>query len=196
MFWNRNAAHITNAWEAEIAVKQETGAIPLLTTGAPSGALPAIPALSATHALTTRRQDITIPLLPVGGSSPVWLGHLLAPQPRPDALRDPEPWSSDPTVLFAGADPVTVQATLAALAADVAAPAQGETVPAHVAVEMAPRLVPGAAVGWETLPFLEVGERYPAGDDLPELQPETSVDWSGWGAILLALCLVLSAVLI
>lgn len=193
MYWNRAATDIARDWEAEIAVKLETGATPLLVTGAPSAMVPALPAVEATQMLARSRQDITLPLVPVGGSSPVWLSHLLAPLPRGDG-----PLPRDPTVVYTGADPITVQAGLAAVAADVAAPALGDGVPAYLALELAPRLLPGAVVAWESLPFLDVGEARQVplpSADAPHQAPALT-DWTGWGALLLALGLVLAAVLV
>lgn len=194
MFWNRTDGAIAEVWENETAHKLETGGVPLWVTGAPGSVLVAWPALAAWQTLASRRMDVTQPLLPVGGVSPVWLAHLLAPQ-----VAGPGPRPRDPAVLFAGADPVTVHATLAAVAADVAAPALEETIAGHVALDFAPRLVPGAAMSWETLPLLEIGEQPPAptveGVAVVE-ETGTAVDWPAWGALLLAFCLVLSAVLI
>lgn len=193
MYWNRAAADILRDWDAEIAVKLETGATPLLVTGAPTSALPALPGLEATQILAQTRRDLTLPLVPVGGASPVWLGWLLAPLPAGDG-----PWSRDPTVVYSGADPITVQAGLAAVAADVTAPALGEGIPAHVALELAPRLLPGATVPWEAFPFLDVGEarQVPPAAAHGQTVPPSLTDWTGWGALMLALGLLLSAVLI
>jgi hypothetical protein len=73
--------------------------------------------------------------------------------------------------------------------------------PPSLAGFFAPRLAPGIAALWETLPFVEIGERprptlaEPGADpDATTLDPTS--DWVAWGAMLLALCLVLSALLI
>lgn len=195
MYWNRTTTASTEAWSAAIARMQETGGVPLLTGGAPAHAVTAWPTLAALQTLAAQRDDRTVPHVLLGGPSAIWTAALLSPHPS-----GPGPWPRDPVVLFAGADPTTVHAATAGLHATLTPPGLRDTIAAHWALEFAPRLEPAAAAGWESLPFVEMGESgiplapvpsaAPDGDEIP------SIDWAAWGTLLLALSLVLSAVLI
>jgi hypothetical protein len=189
MDWNRSADEITAAWQSEIETKLEAGATPLLIAGAPTLVYNATPALLALQSTVLLRRDLTIPLLVAGGTGALWPAVLLAPLGHTGA---PEPMA-----IYGGADPAAYLATLATLTTGAAAPptAVASGTPPDVAPWLAPRLQPGAPAPWEALPLVEAGERpaaVPAG--APLLDP--MADWIAWGAMLLALCLVLSALLI
>lgn len=191
MYWYRSINEIAAAWDAEMAAKLEAGATPLMAAGAPTSLLPSLPALLAMQQSVRQRTDVTVPLLVAGGSSSAWAALFLAPQPVGDRPAAPEP-----AVIFAGADPVTYHASLGMIAADVATPLGmwAGTTP-DVASRFAPRLLPGAVANWESLPCIEAGDRPALPADRP-LPPDTLTDWIGGGVMLLALCLVLSALLI
>lgn len=196
MYWNRSAAEIAAAWQTEIETKLEAGAPPLLTAGMSSLAYSGIVTLLAFQLLERRRADLTAPVLAAGGSGALWLGLLLGP--------NSEPGAPEPSVVYAGPDPATYLAGIATLSTGaLAAPAAVATgAPPDMALWLAPRLQPGAPAPWEALPFAEVGER-----PLPPLaepgsaaratgETDPTAGWIAWGAMLLALCLVLSALLI
>ncbi len=190
MYWNRSASQIAAAWQTEIETKLEAGATPLLLTGTPSLALTGIIALPAYQQLMAQRTDITTPLLVAGGSSALWLGLILAPNERRSTPL--------PAVVYGGPDPATYLANVQTLSTGrLAPPALAHSgAPAALAPFYAPRVTPAVPAAWETLPFVEVGE-----GPQPALAPSTldtdpADDWIAWGTMLLALCLVLSALLI
>jgi hypothetical protein len=191
MMWNRTAAEITTAWETEIEIKQEAGATPLLNAGAATSAYGGLATLLAYQSWMARRTDMTTPVLAAGGSSPLWLGLLLGPTGGAGA--------PEPAVVFGGPDPATFQAGVAALTSGAAAPPAvvAAGTPAEYTIWLAPSVQPGAVVPWEALPFVEIGERPQPGLVANELRPvDPTADWIAWGTMLLALCLVLSALLI
>lgn len=190
MYWNRSASQIAAAWQTEIETKLEAGATPLLMTGTPSLALAGMAALSAYQQFMAQRTDITTPLLVTGGSSALWLGLLLAPgEQRATPL---------PAVVCGGPDAATYLASVQTLSTGrlTAPPLVRSGAPAALAPFYAPRVTPAVPAAWETLPFVEVGEgpRPTLAPSSPDLDPAN--DWIAWGAMLLALCLVLSALLI
>jgi hypothetical protein len=201
MYWNRSAVDIALAWQTEIESKMEIGASALLLGGAPASLIPSIATLAALKYSADQRNDVATPLLIAGGSSALWLGLLLPPLPSGNELSAPAP-----TIVYGGADEATYLAT-AALSNTVAfdsTPTQRSSstsaTKAGTAQEMggqfAPRLQAGAATAWEMLPFVEVGEQpTPALPAAPIIIDPTG-DWIAWGVMLLAFCLVLSALLI
>lgn len=190
MIWNSSAAAIAAAWQTEIETKLEAGATPLLQTGASSSLLAGAAPLMAYHQFAARRTDITTPLVVAGGSSPLWLGLLLAPD---DTRGVPLP-----AVVFGGPDLVSQFATVLILSSGaLTAPSPIRTgTPPALAGFYAPRLAPGAVTPWESLPFVEVGERPQLGPADAAVESDPTHEWIAWGALLLALCLVLSALLI
>jgi hypothetical protein len=191
MMWNRTAAEIIAAWETEIEIKQEAGAAPLLNAGAPSSAYGGLTTLLAFQSWMAQRTDMSTPLLAAGGSSPLWLGLLLGPTGGAGA--------PEPVVFFGGPDPATFQAGVATLTSGAATPPAmvAAGTPAEYTTWLAPRLQPGAVVPWEALPFVEIGERPQPGLVANDSRPVDPIaDWLAWGTMLLALCLVLSALLI
>jgi hypothetical protein len=200
MYWNRSAAEIAAAWQAEIESKLETGATAVLLGGVPNNVSSNAATLLAIQESTLQRNDVATPLLVAGGNSALWLGLLLPPQPVGSALNAPPP-----TLVYGGADEATYLAIVGlttALANQSLSPsgvAKSSTAP-EMGVQFAPRLQPGANTAWEMLPFVEVGEQPtpalamatasvdPAGDP--------TGDWIAWGIMLFALCLVISALLI
>jgi hypothetical protein len=194
MYWKRTAAEIAAAWQAEIENKLEAGATPLLVAGAPGRSYDGTTTLLAYQTMAARRGDMSAPLLAAGGASALWLGMLLAPADGAAAVA--------PAVVFAGADPATYLAGVATLSSGALAPPApvATGTPPSLALWLSPRLQPGAPAPWEALPFAEVGERPQpmlAQSNSP-LDPAADPigDWIAWGAMLLALCLVLSALLI
>ena len=208
MYWNRTVIDIVAAMQAEIETKLEMGGTPILLTGTPATTLDVAAMLLALQSATVQRTDLTRPLLLAGGGESGWLGLLLAPLPVANGPLPPEP-----RVLYGGADDATYLATLATL------PATQATLPTlappvGLAATLTPRLYPGAATAWEALPLLEVGEQPQAlGSSLvTNEQPATGLlavgplttdrladplqEWIAWGVMLLALCLVLSALLV
>jgi hypothetical protein len=212
MYWNRLAGTVRAEWQIEIDHRLESGTTPVLIAGAPTALLPQATTLLAYQTLAAARRDITTPLVVAGGSDNGWLGLLLPSLPTgPSAL------AAAPTFLYAGADAATYLATLGLL------PALAEPGPAprgltdDLTALFAPRLQPGAPTAWEALPFLEVGDppsaalavdgragRHSPTDPLsgqtaaalPGPQTDPLVDWVAWGVMVLAFCLVLSALLI
>jgi hypothetical protein len=191
MMWNRTAAAIAAAWKAELENKQEAGATLLLNAGAPSLAYGGLATLLAFQSWMAQRTDMTTPTLVAGGSSPLWLGLLLGPT---DGTGAPEP-----AVVFGGPDPATFQASVATSASGIAIPPAmvAAGTPAEYTTWLAPRLQPGAVAPWEALPFVEIGERPQPSLVANDTRPmDPTADWIAWGTMLLALCLVLSALLI
>lgn len=190
MYWNRSVAEIAAVWQTEVETKLEAGATPLLTTGTPASALSGTANLLAYQQFAAQRTDITLPLLIAGGGSALWLGLLLAPGASRGAPL--------PTVVYGGPDPATYLASVAILSSGaLTTPAlvQSGTPPAMMDF-LAPRLAPGLSTPWEALPLVEIGERpQPALAGTAAILDPTG-DWIAWGALLLALCLVLSALLI
>ncbi len=193
MYWDPLAGTVRAEWQTEIDHRLETGAVPVLIAGAPNALLPMATTLLAYQALAAQRRDITTPLIIAGGNGGGWLGLLL---PGLSAGKDAQ--SPAPTVIYAGADTATYLATLALVApmAEPAAVPIGMT--DDLAAQFAPRLQPGAPVAWEALPFVEVGESpgAPLAAANGESLVDPLVDWVAWGAMVLAFCLVLSALLI
>lgn len=191
MYWYRSINQIAAAWDAEMAAKLEAGATPLMAAGAPSSLLSSVPTLLAMQQSVSQRDDVTVPLLVAGGSSSAWLALLLSPQPGGKSPAAPEP-----TVVFAGASPVTYHATLGVIAAGVTTPlGEWSATTPDIAGHFAPRRLPGAVAAWESLPFVEAGDRRTLPGDR-QTTPDALTDWVGGGVMLLALCLVLSALLI
>ncbi len=217
MYWNRSAADIAAAWQAEIESKLETGATAVLLGGVPASVTGSAATLLGLQYSAIQRNDIATPLLVTGGSSAVWLGLLLPPQPSGNVLNAPSP-----TLVYGGADDATYLAVVGLTTALAAQPfaASGDsqvTMPTEMGVQFAPRLQPGAASAWEMLPFIEVGEQptpalaasttampttymptafVPITSTLSGTSADPTGDWIAWGIMLLVLCLVLSALLI
>lgn len=196
MYWNRSAADISAAWQAEIESKLETGATATLLAGAPDNVLNSTATLLGLQNSTLQRNDIATPLLVAGGNSAVWLGLLLSPQPTgSDAI------APAPTLVYGGADAVTYLALLNLTTAQAEQPhstsgAVKLAAAAEMGVQFAPRLQPGAATAWEMLPLVEVGEQPTPTLAPAALHADSTTDWIAWGIMLLVLCLVLSALLI
>lgn len=196
MYWNRSAADIAAAWQVEIESKFETGATAVLLGGAPNGMVTGVTTLLGLQNSTRQRHDVATPVLVAGGNSATWLGLLLPPLPASSG-----PIAPPPTLVYGGADEATYLAVvgLAGALAEQTVPALG---PARVStlqeigMNFAPRLQPGAATAWEMLPFTEVGEQPTPALALTTAPPDSSADWIAWGMMLLAFCLVFSALLI
>jgi hypothetical protein len=203
MYWNRSAADIAAAWQAEIENKLETGASALLPAGAPNTLTSSAATLLGLQQSAIHRNDVATPWLLAGGNSALWLGLLLSAQPTGSGAVAPAP-----TVLYGGADEATYLAMVNLAGSQVAQPN-----PAHagfrpgaavgMGIQFAPRLHPGSAAAWEMLPLVEVGEQpatTPAGtQELAGSALHSSDplgDWIVWGVMLFAFCLVLSALLI
>lgn len=208
MYWNRSAAEIAALWQVEIENKFETGTTALLLGGSRNSLIASAPALLALQYSMRHRNDIATPLLVAGGNSAHWLGLLLPPLPTGSA-----PTAPLPTVIYGGADEATYLAVVgltSALANQSLMQSRStsgtpvSSTPSEMGVLLAPHLHPGAAADWEMLPLLEVGEQ-PAPGYATGLSPELAMttaaadpagDWIAWGVMLLAFCLVLSALLI
>lgn len=198
MYWNRSANDIAAAWQAEIERKLETGSSALLLGGAPDTLLTSATTLLGLQSSTLQRTDIATPSLLAGGNSALWLGLLLSPQPTGSG-----PHAPTPTVIYGGADTATYLALVGLTATQ-------DAQPLGMGAQLAPRLQPGVATSWESLPLLEAGEQPPFGMDvgLDAIAAQATVntgmnpvndptnDWIVWGIMLLAFCLVLSALLI
>jgi hypothetical protein len=191
MYWNRSAADIATAWQVEIEGTLETGATAVLLGGAPSAfGTPLVTILSQQRA-SMQRNDVATPLLITGGTSAAWVALLLAPQPHSSPIAPPL------AVIYGGADAATYLALVGITVASVTAPdAMKPTIPHELVEQVAPRLQPGAATAWETLPFVEVGELPTQSLALSAATSDPTNDWIAWGVMLLAFCLVLSALLI
>ena len=198
MYWNRSAGDVATAWQAEIENKLETGTPALLQGGAPDSLLASVTTLLGLQRSTLQRTDIATPWLVTGGNSALWLGLLLPCQPQASNA-DSNPNTPTPTVIYGGADAATY---LAMIELTTARGAQ----PLGMGAQFAPRLQAGVATPWEMLPLLEAGEQSAHGTDaaFPQSSPQSLVDtdndptgdWIVWGIMLLAFCLVLSALLI
>ena len=180
----RSAAEIVAAWQTAIERDVEVGRTPRLTLGAPGLATDATAALLALQTATVQRTDVTAPWLMIGGADVTWLAALLSPLPRGGA-----PLAPEPVVVFGGADDATNLAMWAMTA-------QLDTAP-----DLAPRLHAGAPPRREAWPLLEAGDpREPFGCgpllDRTVRERDPAADWTVWGVMLLALCLVLSALLL
>jgi hypothetical protein len=192
MYWNRSAADIRAAWQIEIESKLETGATALLLGGMPSSLTSSAATLLALQDASAQRSDVATPLLVAGGNSTAWLGLLLAPQPTGDSPNVPPPM-----LVYGGADEATYLAIVGLTAAAVTTPGTTKpSIPHELAGQIAPRLQPGAATAWEALPFVEVGEQPTPPLALSTTQSDPTNDWIAWGVMLLAFCLVLSALLV
>jgi hypothetical protein len=121
---------------------------------------------------------MTAPWLMTGGVDAAWLGALLSPLARRGSL------APDPVVIYGGADDATQLATWAMTAGLDAAPA------------FAPRLHPGVAPAWQAWPLWEAGDPPPGSLQDRPVALDPVADWTAWGVMLLALCLVLSALLL
>src|SRR5215212_4471893 len=102
MYWNRSAADIAAAWQADIESKLETGANAVLLGGNPDNMFSSMATLLGLENSIIQRSDIATPFLVTGGNSPVWLGMLLSAQPTGSTLNAPAP-----TVVYGGADEAT-----------------------------------------------------------------------------------------
>jgi hypothetical protein len=196
MYWNRSAADIAAAWQAEIESRLETGATAVLLAGIPNNMTTSTATLLALQNSAIQRNDIATPLLVAGGNSAIWLAMLLPPQPAGSDLRAPLP-----TLVYGGADEatyLTIAGLTTAFASQTpsASSAARSNLSPEMGVQFAPRLQPGAATDWEMLPLVEVGEQpTPALAGTP-IAADPTGDWIAWGMMLFALCLVLSAFLI
>jgi hypothetical protein len=189
MWWNRSAADIAVAWTAAIETEIEAGATPVLDAGAPSLVFDGALTLAAHETLVAQRSDISTPLVLGGGAGALWLALLQQPLGGRGA--------PESHVIYTGVDPATVLAGVAtAHGGEAARRAVAAAIPPELAQWFAPRLNPGAATPWEALPFVECGERPRVSPVGSPPAPDASADWTAWGAMLLALCLVLSALLI
>lgn len=211
MYWNRSAADIAAAWQSEIDSRIETGATATLLAGAPDTVLGSANTLLALQENAIQRNDVTTPLLVIGGNSAVWLGLLLPPLPAGN-----HPHAPAPALVYGGADEATYVSvaalTLAALTPAALTRAEVQPLvatgawrgvsPLELGFQVAPHLQPGTATPWELLPLVETGEQ-PATTTQHTTQhsalhsaSDPTGDWIAWGVMLLAFCLVLTALLI
>jgi hypothetical protein len=190
MDWNRSAAEIAAAWQTELETKLEAGATPLLLAGTSALPISGASTLLAYQQFAAARTDITTPLLIAGGSSALWLGLLLAPGASRGAPL--------PTVVYGGPDLATYLASVTTLSSGVPAtpPLVQTGTPPEMTDFLSPRLAPALSAPWEALPFVEIGESPRPALAGPAPSADPTGDWIAWGALLLALCLVLSALLI
>jgi hypothetical protein len=202
MHWNRSATDIAAAWQTEIERELEGGGTALLMAGAPNTLLASASTLLAAQQATLLREDIGTPLLVAGGNSALWLGLLFSPH-----LAGNVPNAPMPTLIYGGADEATylslVTLTALQMAQPAASPAFKRTLSFEMGAHFAPRLQPGVATAWEMLPLVEIGEQPPAALNpvgahaaLAQRSPDSTGDWVVWGVMLLAFCLILSALLI
>jgi hypothetical protein len=173
----QSAAEIAAAWQAAIERDVEAGERPRLALGATGAAV--APALLALQAAATTRTDVTAPWLVAGGPSAAWTAALLAPLPQTGT-----PMAPEPVVVFGGTDAATLLASWGLLAALDAAPG------------LAPRLHPGVAPAWEAWPLWEAGDPPPGALQDTPVTADPAADWTAWGVMVLALCLVLAAFLL
>jgi hypothetical protein len=196
MYWNRSAADIAAAWQAEIESNLETGATAVLLGGTHNHMTTSAATLVGLQNSTIQRNDVAMPLLVAGGNGAAWLGLLLSPQPTGGG-----PSAPAPTLVYGGADETTYLAIVGLTTAPAArqmgtsGPAQLNT-PQELGIQFAPRLQPGATTAWEMLPFVEVGEQPTPSLAMRSVSADPTGDWIAWGVMLLAFCLVLSALLI
>jgi hypothetical protein len=133
-----------------------------------------------------QRTDVTAPWLITGDVGAAWLGALLSPLPH-RAQRAPSgrgALAPEPVVVFGGVDAATQLATWAMTAG------------LDVAPELTPRLHAGVSPRWDAWPLLEAGDPPPSPLQDQAVAPDPAADWTAWGVMLLALCLVLSAFLL
>lgn len=190
MYWNRSAAEIAAAWQAEIDNKLEVGATATLTAGAPNSTLASTITLLGQQRSTVQRNDIATPQLVAGGNSAMWLGLLFAARPTGNGFHAPPP-----THIYGGADEATYLA-LVELASTKTKPVDNESLSIQSALNthFMPRLQPGVATSWEMLPFVEMGE--PSPPLAPITPPDHQADWIAWGSMLLTVGLIVLAILI
>jgi hypothetical protein len=192
MYWNRSAAEIAAAWQAEIESKLETGSTALLQAGAPDTLLTSTTTLLGLQHSTVQRTDIATPRLVAGGNSALWLGLLLSPHASSG------PHAPAPMIIYGGADAATYLATVSMTGGTTGGTTTAQ--PLGMGAHLAPRLQPGVATPWEMLPLLEAGEQplpaSAAGSPSSRAFHDPADDWIAWGVMLVALCLVLSALLI
>ncbi len=175
----RSTAEIAAAWQAAIERDVEVGRTPRLSMGAPDPVTDAAAALLALQGAAIQRTDMTAPWLLVGGAGATWLAALLSPLPSGDA-----PLAPEPVVVYGGADAATHLAMWAMTA-------ELDTAP-----ELAPRVHAGVLPRWAMWPLLEAADPPPGPLLDRPLAPDSAADWTAWGVMLLALCLVLSALLL
>jgi hypothetical protein len=196
MYWNRSAADISAAWQTEIESELETGSTALLVGGRPDNLISGIATLLALQNSTVQRNDVATPFLLAGGNSAVWLGLLLSPQPSGNGLVAPPP-----ALVYGGADEATywsmveLSNSYVTRSPAMLGTAKGGALP-ESSTQFAPRLQPGADTAWELLPFVEVGDAPTPSPIETPASPDPTGDWIAWGVMLLAFCLVLSALLI
>lgn len=202
MYWNRSAAEIAAAWQAEIDNKLEAGATATLTAGAPNTTLASAMTLLGQQQSALLRNDIATPQLIAGGNSAMWLALLFSPQPTGNHLNAPEP-----SLMYGGADEATYL-TVVGLANVGNASAKATTgtmaeeslaTQSAMSAYLMPRLQPGVATHWELLPFVEMGEQSPP--PTPNAQhtdhhTDHQSDWIAWGSMLLTVFLIVLAILV
>lgn len=196
MYWNRSAADISAAWQVEIESKFETGATAVLLGGASSNVASSTSTLLALQNSTLQRHDVATPQLVAGGNSATWLALLLPPLPAGNS-----PTAPPPAVVFGGADEATHMAIVGLTAAQASQMTPAPSIarastPQEVGMNLAPRLQPGATTAWEMLPFVEVGEQPTPALALTTATHDPVSDWIAWGIMMLAFCLVFTAILI
>lgn len=196
MYWNRSAAEIAAAWQAEIESKLETGSTATLLGGTPENVIASAATLLGLQRSADQRNDVATPLLVAGGNSAAWLAMLLAPQRTGSDLGAPPP-----TVIYGGADEATYLALVGITGALIAQPtfvpgASKAATPLERGMPFAPRLQLGSATTWEMLPFIEASEEPTPALTVTPAAADPTGDWIAWGIMLLAFCLVLSALLI
>ncbi len=189
MYWNRTSGDILDQWQVHIEAATEAGATPMLDAGFSNICTSTGPALQALYTLDAQRIDVTNPVILSGGAGPLWLSLLL----RPSAGERPAP-SPGFTVVYAGADLATYMASVAIQRSKTQPIPLDDTLPDEFRRAFAPKTQPGAPTPWEALPFVEVGERaQPPVGGAPALV-DASADWIAWGAMLLAVALLILAI--
>jgi len=202
MLSNRTIEQIRNAWRADIEAHLEAGQTPVLHLGLDRLILEGAPGLLALQTLAEKRDDITAPVIVVGGTSPLWPAALMHGRSANRPARSPDIYA-----LYGGADVATWMASHTLYAGGTSPlrrsaflrPPAG--LPPAMTSLLAPMSEPGASAPWETLPFYAVS----LAERDRNRQAETSATapatasgpaWSAYAVIMLAVLLVLAAVLL
>jgi hypothetical protein len=173
------ARAIAAQWQDATDQGLETGEAPVLDGGVAPAPLDGAGPLLALADLSAQRGDATRPLLAVGGVTPWWLILLLR---RADSTA-PTP---EPQLAYTAPDPATHQAALTAWDRRQSPyRAQPAALPTALQTPFTPADRPSAATGLETLLFA-----------LSAAAPAPRDGWVAWGAVVVALILLLLAAIV